>query len=73
MNRLPLPAPATKQEPPAEDTAPDLDTVRSVNLSACRDHPVVFFQLGNPLRPRRARASRVGAALGLLGVRGGVG
>ena len=25
MNRLLLPAPATKQEPPTEDTAPDLD------------------------------------------------
>ena len=27
MNRLLLPAPATKQEPPTEDTAPDLDMV----------------------------------------------
>ena len=27
MNRLLLPAPATKQEPPTEDTAPDLDNL----------------------------------------------
>ena len=26
MNRLLLPAPATKQEPPTEGTAPELDT-----------------------------------------------
>ena len=31
-NRLLLPAPATKQEPPTEDTAPDLDTSKLISV-----------------------------------------
>ena len=36
MNRLLLPAPATKQEPPTEDTAPDLDNRSGSGGGACR-------------------------------------
>ena len=35
LNRLPLPAPATKQEPPTRGTAPELDT-RFLNIKRDR-------------------------------------
>ena len=34
LNRLPLPAPATKQEPPTRGTAPELDTTRRSGASS---------------------------------------
>ena len=47
MNRLLLPAPATKQEPPTEGTAPELDTTVGEQSDAASDKQP-------QIQPRRA-------------------